>query len=55
MKFEKSFNTIDYIAFGILINKNIALYDTNKRTIISFLFYKWVLNITVIKSLLTKD
>ena len=55
MKYEKSFTKIEYVAFGILVNNNIAIYDTNKRTIISFLFWKWCLNITLIKNVIKKS
>ncbi len=51
-KFEKSLIKIDYIAFGLIINNKVPIYDLSKRTIVSLLFFKWSLNITIIKTLI---
>jgi len=51
IKFSK-ISPLGFIAFGILINTAVPICTINKETIISFLFWKWSLNITLIKCLL---
>lgn len=54
MKFEKSIIPLNYIGIGLLINDNVAIYDTNKRTIVSILLFKWCLNITIVRPIKLK-
>ena len=55
IKFEKSLCKMDHIGFGVFINNLVPIYDTNRRIIVSLLFWKWAFNITIIRNLLKEE